>query len=624
MVDASAELSQSLWELSKRPPAGSPGAAQSEGIQNLNSVTEFYIERASGEFIDVGRPTPSPEIPNKSQYIYIGGSEDLSHLLFSTKPGFHWPFDKTAAESSPLYEYVGTGNTKPLLVGVNGGRDSEELLSECGVRLGSSEPTGGGSMYNAISSSGNRVFFTAVGEDDQACGAEEPPVDELFAREELPSGEMQTTIISEPSTSFCSTAPPSTCADAHFQGASRDGSKVFFTSTQKLLPDASEGSMNLYEYEFNGSEHLTLVSGGSGNPGVQGVARISEDGSSVYFVATGELSKIPNDQGYAPEAGQDNLYVFEHNDRYPEGHISFIATLSPGDAGDWAQEDSRPVLLSSDNSFLIFPSVADLTHEGASGSQIYQYDSQTGALIRASIGQEGYNDDGRTPTFGSTIRSTLPIGYAYSSGDSPTQAVGTYAPADGAVFFESPDALTPQALNDQFDEQGEPAPVPNVYEYHNGNVYLISDGRDTTAVNSRPSVTLIGSSASGGDVFFGTSDSLVAQDTDTQQDIYNARVEGGFPSPANVSTCEEAESCRGALSQPPMLTEGLAAPTAESAQPATVKFGKAIKAKPKSKKKAKPKSKSRRKVHRSKARRATGARKGTHHGRVRRGRGGPS
>lgn len=590
MLDASSDLSRSLWQLSKRPPSGSREAEQPEISENFSSVTDYYIESAPGVFVEAGPPTPDPGLPNRNETTYVGGSSDLSHLLFSTRPGFHWPFDKTASNSSPLYEYVGTENGKPpvkppMLVGVDGGRDSHELLSECGIRLGSSEPsselTGHGSMYNAISNDGRRVFFTAVGTDDRACGGGEPPVDELFVREELSSGEMYTAAISEPSIFHCSPAPPPSCADATFEGASRDGSTVYFASSQRLLPGVSEGSTNLYEDELTGSgltltQRLVLVSGGSATPGVQGVARVSEDGSSVYFVATGELTETANTQGYHAEAGENNLYLFERNESHPDGHTTFVATLSPGDEGVWRREDSRPVLLSSNDRFLVFPSGADLTHEGAHGIQIYQYDSQTGILARASIGQGGYNNDGKTPVSGSRVTNGSPIGYSYSRDDSPTQAAGVLAPMDGAVFFESADALTPYALNDQSDELGEP--TPNIYEYRNGSVYLISDGRDVSVVTSAPSVQLIGSSASGGDLFFGTADSLVAQDTDAQQDIYDAHVEGGFSPPAKMRACEE-EACRGALSQAPPLGEALAPPVPEAAQPTIGKLTKTKKTK---------------------------------------------
>src|ERR1700689_1314131 len=568
MVDVSAELESSLWELAHLQPEG---------------VTAFYRELPVGTFTKVGRATPSLTAINKAEYDYLGASADLSHVLFSVEPpGLRWPFDETAAGSGTLYEYVGVeqpsekSEREPTLVGVSGGRGSTALISRCGTRLGSTSPEENlvGSTYNAVSETGNRVFFTAVGSDDREClggPPAAPPADELFAREETPPSEgppaeMTTVPIS------CSQTLPR-CADANFEGASLDGSKVFFTSTQKLVEGAAEDAAigdsatvggcaqtapansgcNLYEDELSGSgqaltQKLVLVSGGSPEPRVQGVARISEDGSHVYFVAKGVLTEALN--GSRAVADADNLYVYERDAQFPDGRTSFVATLAEGDSNDWSRADERPVVTSRDGRFLVFDSEADLTNEGLAGNsqQVFQYDSVTGVLVRASIGQDGYNNDDRTPEEGSEILNGFRSGRSYAHVDSPPSANGVQAAEDGAVFFESAEALTPQALNDRVDSLGQP--IPNVYEYHEGNVYLISDGRDTSTVDAGPGTYLAGSDPSGEDVFFFTSDPLVPQDGDTQQDLYDARVGGGSPPPAAPAACT-GEACLGLWPGPP-------------------------------------------------------------------------
>ncbi len=573
MLDASTDLSSSLWVLET--------LAQPEGAY------DFYLEQPRGTFREIGPLAPGGG--NIHSDHYFGASGDLARVLFSTLEGSRWPFDTTASGGT-LYEYVGveqSGETRerePQLVGVDGGRESTELISQCGTRLGSSsteeEPNGLGSVYNAVSASGERVFFTAMHNDK--CAGSQPPVDELFVREETPytattsAPEMRTVPIS------CPPAPLSPCADANFEGASSDGSKVFFTSSGKLLPGASEdntigdsaqecsatkglGGCNLYEAELSsaGAQRLVLVSAGSADPEVQGVARVSEDGSHVYFVAKGKLTDVSNGLGSSALSGEDNLYV------YADGDISFIATLAPSDAADWAHRDDRPVLASGEGRYLVFTSEADITDEGISSGkpQVFQYDAETGALARVSIGEEGYNDNGREPAVGSAISKRFPAAYPDDGTDSPTLAAGSQAPASGAVLFESPDALTPLALSDHRDVFGQL--VPNVYEYRTGNVYLLSDGRDVSVVNGSPSVSLVGSDPSGDDVFFWTSDPLISADGNTQQDLYDARVEGGFPTPLEPADCREA--CQGALAGTPTLVApgGSAVQAAEAGVPAT-------------------------------------------------------
>jgi hypothetical protein len=554
MVDTSVDLSASLWELGAR--------SQSLGL------TDFYLERPRGTFTEVGPATPSSIADNAGHYIYLGASADLSHVFFSAEPGFRWPVDGTTGDTT-IYEYVGTGNTAPLLVGVSGDRGSTKLESQCGTRLGSADTVSAnrfgsfhGSAYNAISSSGQRVFFTAV-----ACG--EPPVDEVFAREEVSPTQSRTVAISEPAKEegceACQTGEG--LMPAEFQGASEDGSKVFFTTAQELLAGA-KGS-NLYEYDLDapqGSRVSRISIPVSGEAQVQGVTRISENGSHIYFVATGRLAG-ENAEHQQPFVGADNLYVFERDERFPEGRLSFVATLSPEDASDWRVEDERPVQVARDGRFLVFLSHADLTREGTSPgkAQVFQYDDQTGSLVRASIGQDGFDDNNREPTYGSTISNGAFSGYGYSAKDSPTMADGVLAPEDGAVFFESPDALTSQALNDEISDEG--VLLPNIYEYRAGSVYLISDGRDTSTVNAAASVVLLGADATGGDVFFRTADSLIPEDTDTQQDFYDARVAGGFPSPAAAPGCS-GDVCQGALGLTPVLPapSGSATQSAEGGQ----------------------------------------------------------
>jgi hypothetical protein len=632
LFDASADLSTTLWELGRHlvtasgaPPEASNCPAK-EGEEELQprGVTDFYREEPHAEvpFTRVGPATPEPCAANGNKYVYIGGSADLSHILFSTIVGFRWPFDETAGASSTLYEYVGTGNTKPSLVGV---ADSGELISDCGTRLGSGTPNEAngsfGSMYNAISANGERIFFTAVGGDDQACGAAQPAVDELFVREETPSPEASREVHAIPIS--CREGLPSPCADANFEGASQNGAKVFFSSTHKLLAGANEdgaegdsavgvglspnetkgcartegaGGCNLYEDELSGSgptltQRLVLVSGGSPEPRVQGVARISEDGSHVYFVAKGALTGS-NPEGMAPTAGEDNLYAFENDEQtthegFPNGRTSFVATLAPGDErADWRRSDERPVQVSQDGGLLVFVSQEDLTHEGVTHGvgQVFQYDAQTHSLVRASIGEEGYANDNRTPASEATI-TTGPSGYGYASHDSPTQANGVLAAGNGAVFFEDADALTLRALHDGVDTLGQP--VPNVYEYRAGHVYLISDGRDESTLHGGPGVNLLGSDLSGENVFFETSDSLIGQDTDTQQDVYDARTNGGIPASLASPNCM-GEGCREALGgTPALLIPGTTTQPAESSPPPV-----ALPAKPKAKVKVTKKIKS--------------------------------
>jgi hypothetical protein len=185
---------------------------------------------------------------------------------------------------------------------------------------------------------------------------------------------------------------------------------------------------------------------------------------------------------------------------------------------------------------------------------------------------------------------------------------------DGSfVFFESPVGLTPRALNDvRIGYSGFGVQyAQNVYEYHEGHVYLISDGRDVSSGGEIPpcetsstgrfsSVCLAGVDGSGANVFFTTADQLVPGDTDTQVDYYDARV------------CTTGDPCIQSMT-PAVQCEGEACHGAPAGAPSAAGAASAVFSGPGNlapptqaavKHKAKPKSKHRAKRKRARKRRA--------------------
>jgi len=473
--------------------------------------------------------------------------------------------------------------------------EGAHLISDCGISLGGF-PSLGGDAYNAVSASGAAVFFTATASG--SCGGSGPPVNEVYARmRETPTVRAHTVAISEPSLSVPGRECTGVCREDEnqengherreglFVGASRDGSRVFFLTRQPLVNGDEKGEgtgQDLYEADISDGAVTGLVQvsrGGLGDhtlgsgAGVLGVARVSGDGSHVYFVAEGRLTSEPRrnclsglnpaelaeeeatkERRCRPKKEADNLYVYDT----VTSETSFIATLGTEDGLDWSSQDERPVQTTADGHFLVFQSTADLTpdQEGREreAGQVFEYDAQTETLVRVSRGQGGFNEDGNSSVYGATIpvqsyEPETPIGIG--------RFRGLAVSADGSrVFFSTKDALTPQALNG----------VMNVYEYHAGQVGLISDGHDTVLTGGRPAVELIGTDESGRDVFFTTADGLVPQDTDDQVDVYDARFEGGFAPPTVPAPCA-GDSCQAPPSVPPsLLVPGMSSSTGDEPQ----------------------------------------------------------
>jgi DNA-binding beta-propeller fold protein YncE len=536
---------------------------------------DWFAAEPEGKFTDIGPVTP----PSKGELGESGGAPiaatpDLSHLVWAWNSNV-WSFPE-GVDAENLYEYVGHGNDAPAVVGVSGGPESAALISMCGTRLG-----GPGEGAGALSTNGEVVYFTALGHDlgEVACPADltAPPTSHLYARIDQ-SGTVDVSQRSPLNCSVaggCANSPP---GDANFSDASANGSKVFFTDTQQLTDQATEDSnsndnaapgkdcagtvasgCNLYEYDLSSpkGENLLAVSAGDSSgdgPRVQRVIAVSADGSHVYFVAKGVLSGVDNDLGQTAQNGAKNMYVFERDTTYPNGHVAFITTLPSSDVMNEVagSGNAYETSVTPDGRFMVFTSRGQLTEgdSGVSQVQVFRYDAQTADLVRVSVGNDGFNDDGNrpaeacfSPELGCPGDARIARGTSTGRRDQTMSHDGSY------VFFESPVGLTPQALNEVqiATENGDPTYAQNIYEWHAGHVYLISDGKDATSVGrgGESTVKLLGTDAPGANVFFRTADSLVPEDTDTQLDYYDARI------------CTASDPCvaSGSPALPPCLGE---------------------------------------------------------------------
>jgi hypothetical protein len=529
----------------------------------------LYARGSEGVFRSIGPVTP-PELGaqgagNVGEDVNEATS-DFSHVVFEEEHPF-WPaFDES--KGSTLYEYAGLGNSQPRLVGLRGGPETTALVSRCGTTLGQQNAA------NAFMQSvdGGRVFFIAKQCASGENGGVAVPAAELWVR----VGGVESVLVSakpvegkaglgEGCGATCQSSAP---GGVEFEGASADGSRVLFASTQQLTDGGSQdpngadtavgndcrlasgkNGCNLYEAELVRDGAGRVVVGGlwavsagdvgGGGPGVQGVMAFSRDGSRVFFVARGVLSEQANDQGAVAQAGGENLYVWQRDGG--NGAVRFIATLSEkdeaqgGDLEEW-KEGPASANVSEDGRFLLFTSGAALTRDDlrvvGGGRQVFRYDVVSGALVRVSVGDRGFNDNGNAGVGDAQIvpaqLGRVGAGFPLRSGPSMS--------GDGSrVFFMSPVGLTRGALNDvqigvNATDGVSPEYAENVYEFEGGRVFLISDGRDAGVLpvpacgGTISAVCLVGSDESGSNVFFTSADRLVPGDTDSQLDFYDARV----------------------------------------------------------------------------------------------------
>jgi hypothetical protein len=357
---------------------------------------------------------------------------------------------------------------------------------------------------------------------------------------------------------------------AHPLGLAVSAANVYWSANQGA-PSNPGNDLYRFEAEKPAGERLTDLTvdhADTNGAEVKGVLGSSEDGSYLYFAANGDLDGSgPASAGDCTNpslevAGACNLYLSH------AGDTTFIARLDASgegsDAADWQPASTKPhsppddrvgvstARVSPDGQTLLFRSKRRLTaYDNEGVPELYRFHLGDPDLLCVSCSPGGVPPVG-PPTLQS-IRPAL-------IGTATKPILDRVLSADGdRVFFETPEKLVGA---DTDGEGGCPelnlgsfrAPsCQDVYEWEaqgsgschsesqdGGCLYLLSTGKGTA-----PSF-FADASASGSDVFLFTRDSLVPQDRDRLQDVYDVRTEGGLASqnqPPPSPPCE-GEACR--------------------------------------------------------------------------------
>jgi DNA-binding beta-propeller fold protein YncE len=427
-------------------------------------------------------------------------------------------------------------------------------------------------LSHAISADGSRIFWTAL-EGGRLTRLPKA----LYVRENDSSPDDASTVQVD-----ASTLPGTEREKAEkggggvFWAASSDGSKVFFTDCRKLTADStaqpapdcaehgaaiSPAGSDLYEYEVNGETgkpgrltDLTMDSHFGETADVQGVVGSSEDGSYIYFVATGLLATAENAEGKKPVSGEDNLYLSH------EGTTTFIGTLSPGDGreapplsgfaacstltnsegcqGDWqADLGRRTAQVTPDGRDLVFMSGESLTgYDGL--EEVFLYEAQSGALHCVSCNPSG---EAPVPTNGKAeIGGFIPTSRS-RAGEQPR----VISEDGGRVFFDSGEPLVSTDTNGWLDVYEWERDGEGTCTETQGCVYDLSGGTDPE------DSYLLGADASGANAFFISRADLVPADDGRDGDVvYDARVDGVQPPAAPAC---EGTGCQGVPPTPPIF-----------------------------------------------------------------------
>jgi hypothetical protein len=495
----------------------------------------YSRDNSSGDYRALSCAQPSLQ-PNVFIPELEGFSADGSLAVFRVDDAL--TPDASSTGNYQVYESSGTGQLR--LVSVL--PDGEASSDDSGV--GTSSNALSHDLFQCIvyvvSVDGSKVFWSAHGR--------------IYLRENADSEQSMDGSCDEPERAC--TIPVSgsvTNESVFFQAANTNGTKAIFTV------EAGPSKGDLYEFDV-ATEEAHLIAGKV----IRNILGASDDLSRVYFAS--EEAPVQAQAEGAVE-NQPNVYFDD------QGTIRFIGALSSTEFSDTfgSAIDTRPInrvaRVSPDGLRLVFMSHSKALSErtadydntdmtsGQADAEVYLYDATanngTGKLRCISCNPTGAQSSGHEIATG--LNSAIGPWAAATVPRFETDLYQSrYLSDDGSrVFFNSYEALVPSDTNGREDVYeweasgtGDCTTASSSYvPSEEGCLSLISTGR------SNEDSEFVDASPTGSDVFFTTSEGLVPQDAGLV-DVYDARVDGGFPAPGVPSAACEGEACQGAVVSP--------------------------------------------------------------------------
>jgi len=538
------DLSGAVYR-SWRPLTDAPNA---DGVSNLYKVESLLEGEPSVRLLsDALSPLADLDPPFLRMVVhttFAAASEDMRHVIFESP----WNLLGDGAFgffSGKLYEYAeGSGVRLVGRVPAAGDTACDDVRGPLCVAADTSQA--------GISPSLPSIFYSTrmISEDGSRIAFQVPsggaPAGAIYLRV---NGTTTLQINASEKTS------PESPADAQVWDMSSDGRRVFFTTSEGLVDGDDAGNVDLYMYDAAAPDgaHLTRLSlATSGRAySVRDVVGASDDGHFVYFVSDGQLVAGEPDNEFP------GLYLWH------DGDLAYIGRFGGGDTlgintprTQWIFiTQARTSRVSADGRHLLFMTRSDAGFRGRGGfagydhgstctyddfgscRELYLYSADTGRLVCVSC----------NPTANVATGDAITDVRVGTSASGPTQHLSRALSADAKrVFFSTPESLVTEDSNGKWD----------AYEYDvpSASLHLISTGK------SSADSYFLDASESGDDVFFVTRERLVGWDVDDNYDLYDARVNGGFPDPAPPALVCSGDACRASADGPP------AADAAASAQ----------------------------------------------------------
>jgi hypothetical protein len=570
------------WRSEALDPSRGPQPNLNRDLENPYKA--FSADLGSGWLLQEGEPAPDPCAPSGFAELYHressgvfaalscapiehavmpevqGFSADGSHAVFRANEALITDASDATNGGGPVYQvYESSGAGRLRLVSVLPDGEANATGSSAGT-VGETSPGANwnfnrySSLAHAVSEDGTRVFWSAYGSSgagplylrinaDQAQSAfdGEGHCDQPVRACTIPVSE---TVSPEP---------------VNFQAGNPQGTGALFKVVQGPLAG------NLYRFDAEAKSSASQLIAKAVQENILGA---SADLSRVYYASE---EATPQQQSEGATQDEPNIYLAD------EGTTRFIATLSnsglaetTSDMNNFYGEPAAKLPIghtarvSSDGRSLVFMSNSLALSERVGGydntdadsgqpdAEVYLYDTNAnegkGKLRCVSCDPSGGRPLGRQIGAGNNGNGR---GY-WGAARVPTFETDLYQPRylsdDGQrVFFDSYGPLVPGDTNGKQDvyqweargsgscREGSSSYVPA----SGGCLSILSSGK------SPADSEFLDASASGSDAFFTTSEGLLPQDAGLI-DVYDARVDGGFPLGSNSPTACEGEACEGA------------------------------------------------------------------------------
>jgi hypothetical protein len=466
-------------------------------VNTENRNTQTITTQVPWEEIGLGR-----RLEYQFKIFKAGANSDMSLVSFTSQT----PLLEEGGTTDALYEWEDNGEIRIA-----------SYLPDGQLAQGVEIPKEGFTSNETISRDGSLVTFTANKEGTR----------QLYVRR----NHTDTVWVSEPEGT--NTANPE---NVTFNYITLDNKNIIFTTTSPLVDADVNGETDLYMYtdtpDPENEANLTLISSGGGiygegsaNPG-EALLGASDDGSIVYF--------------------QDNKWNIGQIWQYKEGQrkVVFFPYGSDERRGidvDWgsvrvSRDGKRLVMVSRASPYVpMGPGFGLNAQKTNNKMELWVYDDPTETTICASCPDYPAGTVEKPPRGDTIIKPEVikGINVQFTLLNRPR-----YLTEDGKLaFFSTTEPLVPEDKNGLMD----------VYEYdiETGRLHLVSSGQGEFGS------WFVDASANGDDVFIGTREQLIRADRDSLADVYDSRVQGGYPEPPAPPTPCVGDACRGPIPEEP-------------------------------------------------------------------------